>query len=374
MAKKATIAGNTFLFTGKLTEFTRMEAFDLGNLGVFDILIPEVAERFTWGEAKSAVKTFGGGYRLPLAFELEKLFKSSLFRGLLMNSYYWSGTETAKTRAKCQKYTNGGNYSSALFYNPSVIESKDTINYFFLIRMSKKKKVQTLLSTKILELALYDSIRKEYHLNNYVKDGLDRSKVFATYKQSNNSKSSFLLMLKWGGARQVNLQRVKAYRLKQIESKLTKFNKLIGKLSTEVLIDEYLSNEDIRISGVNLSFITKHLYFTKPNKFLIYDRFMINLHSALILEDNPSQIAHYFRESKKKLDFSIRYNMQGKAYSDFIERFKSLFLKVNEELSKRSVKSFNSLGEFEAFLFGNSQEKNLSNPRVMIKNFIIENR
>jgi hypothetical protein len=345
----------------------------LDEFDTFDVLIPEIAQKASWDEAKKSAKAIGNGYRLPLDFELKKLFKSSLFRGLLKNASYWSGTETAHSRARSQVYRNGDDWYY-WYENPSWIESKDTINYFFLIRMSKKKKVQTPLSTKILELALYDSIRKEYHLNNYVKDGLDRSKVFASYKQSNNSKSSFLLMLKWGGARQVNLQRVKAYRLKQIESKLTKFNSLIGKLSAEVLIDEYLSNEDIRISGVNLSFITKHLYFTKPNKFLIYDRFMINLHSALILEDNPSQIAHYFRESKKKLDFSIRYNMQGKAYSDFIERFKSLFLKVNEELSKRSVKSFNSLGEFEAFLFGNSQEKNLSNPRVMIKNFIIENR
>lgn len=348
--------------------------YDLGELGLLDLLFSEDFKPVEWNEAKSIAKKIGSGYRLPLDFELEKLFKSSLFRGVLKNASYWSGTETANSRARSQIYRNGGDWRSYWYQNPGDVESKDTINYFFLIRMSKKKKVQTPLSTKILELALYDSIRKEYHLNNYVKDGLDRSKVFATYKQSNTAKSSFLLMLKWGGVRPVNLQRVKAYRLKPIESKLTNFNRLIGKLSTEVLIDEYLSNEDIRISGVNLSFITKHLYFTKPNKFLIYDRFMINLHSAMILEDNPSQIAHYFRESKKKLDFSIRYNMQGKAYSDFIERFKSLFLKVNEELSKRSVKSFNSLGEFEAFLFGNSQEKNLSNPREMIKNFIIENR
>jgi hypothetical protein len=346
----------------------------LDEFGAFDVLIPESAQKASWDEAKRAAKAIGKGYRLPLDFELEELFKSSLFRGIINNSSYWSGTETAKMRARSQKYRNGGDYRALWYQHPGDVESKDTINYFFLIRMSKKKKVQTPLSTKILELALYDSIRKEYHLNNYVKDGLDRSKVFASYKQSNNSKSSFLLMLKWGGVRPVNLQRVKAYRLKQIESKLTKFNSLIGKLSAEVLIDEYLSNEDIRISGVNLSFITKHLYFTKPSKFLIYDRFMINLHAAMIIEDDPSLIEQYFNESKKKLDFSIRYNMQGKAYSDFIERFKSLFLKINEELSKRSVKSFNSLGEFEAFLFGNSQEKNLSNPRVMIKNFIIENR
>ena len=346
----------------------------LDEFGAFDVLIPESAQKTSWDEAKKAAKAIGKGYRLPLDFELEELFKSSLFRGIINNSSYWSGTETAKMRARSQKYRNGGDYRALWYQHPGDVESKDTINYFFLIRMSKKKKVQTPLSTKILELALYDSIRKEYHLNNYVKDGLDRSKVFASYKQSNNSKSSFLLMLKWGGVRPVNLQRVKAYRLKQIESKLTKFNSLIGKLSAEVLIDEYLSNEDIRISGVNLSFITKHLYFTKPSKFLIYDRFMINLHAAMIIEDDPSLIEQYFNESKKKLDFSIRYNMQGKAYSDFIERFKSLFLKINEELSKRSVKSFNSLGEFEAFLFGNSQEKNLSNPRVMIKNFIIENR
>jgi len=348
--------------------------FDLGELGLFDVLIPESTQTASWDEAKKAAKAIGKGYRLPLDFELEELFKSSLFRGIINNSSYWSGTETAKMRARSQKYRNGGDYRALWYQHPGDVESKDNINYFFLIRMSKKKKVQTPLSTKILELALYDSTRKEYHLNNYVKDGLDRSKVFATYKQSNNSKSSFLLMLKWGGVRPVNLQRVKAYRLKQIESKLTKFNSLIGKLSAEVLIDEYLSNEDIRISGVNLSFISKHLYFMKPNKFLIYDRFMINLHAAMIIEDDPSLIEQYFNESKKKLDFSIRYNMQGKAYSDFIERFKSLFLKVNEELSKRSVKSFNSLGEFEAFLFGNSQEKNLSNPREMIKNFIIENR
>ena len=347
--------------------------FDLGELGLFDLLFSEDLRPVDWNEAKSRAKRIGNRFRLPLDFELEELFKSSLFRGILKNASYWSGTETAHSRARSQMYRNGGDWRSYWYQNPGDVQSKDALNYFFLIRVSKKKKFQTPLSTKILELALNDAIRKEYHLNNYVKDGLDISMVFAAYKNNNTAKKSFLLMLKWGGVRPVNLQRVNDYRPKQIESKLTRFNLLIRKLNASNLIDEYLSRKDIRISGVNLSFITKHLYFTKPNKFLIYDRFMINLHSALILEDNPSQISHYFRESKKKLEFSIRYNMQGKAYSDFMERFQSLFIKVNEELSARSVKSFRSIGELEAFLFGGKVANDL-NPREMIKNYIKENR
>jgi hypothetical protein len=347
--------------------------FDLGELGLFDLLFSEDFRPVDWNEAKVRAKRIGNGFRLPLDFELEELFKSSLFRGILNNASYWSGTETAHSRARSQMYRNGGDWRSYWYQNPGDVQSKDALNYFFLMRVSKKKKFQTPLRTKILELALNDSIRKEYHLNNYVKNGLDRSIVFAAYKSNNTAKNSFLLMLKWGGVRPVNLQRVQDYTPKQIESKLIRFNLLIRKLNASNLIDEYLSRKDIRISGVNLSFITKHLYFTKPNKFLIYDRFMINLHSALILEDNPSLISHYFRESKKKLEFSIRYNMQGKAYSDFMERFQSLFIKVNEELSARSVKSFRSIGELEAFLFGGKVANDL-NPREMIKNYIKENR
>ena len=113
--------------------------YDLGELGLFDILFSEDFKPVEWNEAKSIAKKIGSGFRLPLDFELEKLFKSSLFRGVLKNASYWSGTETAHSRARSQIYRDGGDWRSYWYQNPGDVESKDAINYFFLIRLSKKK-------------------------------------------------------------------------------------------------------------------------------------------------------------------------------------------------------------------------------------------
>jgi hypothetical protein len=352
----------------------RFGVIELGEFGLYEVALPNEHVKLTWREAKVAARNLGQGFRLPLDYELEELFKSSLLRGILKNASYWSGTETAHTRARSQIYRNGGDLRSEWFVNPGDVESKDLNNYYLAIRKNNRSRVVNPFFTRILELALYDSIRKEYHLNNYVKNGLDRSKVFSAYKQSNTSKKSFLLMMKWGAARTINFERVSACKPKEIQNRLSKFNKLIHELDAESIVDEYLANEDYRISGVNLSFITKHLYFLKPEKFLIYDRFMQNLHVAILLDSDSDLISHYFSFSKKEKVFKIRGGMHGKAYADFIERFKILFTWVNEELARRTVKSFNSLGELESFLFGSANVRNLSNPRVMIVNYIFENK
>lgn len=352
----------------------RFGFIELGEFGKFEVALPSEPEKLTWREAKVAAKNLGQGFRLPLDYELEELFKSSLLRGILKNASYWSGTETAHTRARSQVYRNGGDYRSEWFVNPGDVESKDINNYYLAIRKNYRSRVVNPFFTRILELALYDSIRKEYHLNNYVKNGLDRSKVFSAYKQSNTSKKSFMLMMKWGSSRPINFERVSAYKPREIQSRLTKFNRLIQQHDAEFIVDEYLANEDYRISGVNLSFITKHLYFVKPEKFLIYDRFMQNLHVAMLLDGDSDLISHYFSFSRKEKAFKIRGGMHGKAYGDFIERFRLLFAWVNEELTRRSVKKFSSLGELEAFLFGSSKVRNLSNPREVIVNYIFENK
>ena len=351
----------------------RFGLIELGEFGMFEVALPSEPMKLAWREAKVAAKNLGQGFRLPLDYELEELFKSSLLRGILKNASYWSGTETAQTRARSQIYRNGGDLRSEWFVNPGDVESKDINNYYLAIRKNKRSRIVNPFFFSVLELALYDSIRKDYHLNNYVKDGLDRSMVFSTYKLSNTSKKSFLVMMKWGGSRPINFERVSARKPKEIESRLTKINKLIEKNDAEFIVDEYLSNDAYRISGVNLSFITKHLYFIKPKKFLIYDRFMQNLHVAMLLDSDSDLISHYFKFSEKEEVFKIRSRMHGKAYADFIERFKILFAWVNEELARRSVKSFDSLGELEAFLFGSERVKDLSNPRVMILNYIFEN-
>jgi len=80
----------------------RLEVIDLGEFGVFEVALPSEPVKLTWHEAKVAAKKMGQKFRLPLDYELEELFKSSLFRGILKNSSYWSGTETAHTRARSQ--------------------------------------------------------------------------------------------------------------------------------------------------------------------------------------------------------------------------------------------------------------------------------
>jgi hypothetical protein len=353
---------------------SEFESFDLGRLGVFDILITENFKRVNWKDAKAEAKAIGKGYRLPLDFELEELFKSSLFRGVLENASYWSGTETAQSRARSQCYRNGGDFRSEWFQHPGDIEDKDAFNYFFLVRKSRSKKIHNTLFNRILALALYDSIREKYHLNNYAKHGINRANVFGLYKQNKSKKNSFLSMLQWGGIRTANLNRVNAYRTRVLEDKLTSINALISKQKVEAIIDEYLTNPHVKISGVNLSFITKHLYFARPSKFVIYDRFMINLHVALLLEQDPGLIEQYFTGSNQPLKFSIRRKQEGKAYADFLNRFNTLYIKMNDELSKRGVEKFKSLGEFDAFLFGADKPRNSLNPRCLITDFITEPR
>ena len=140
-------------------------SLSLGGTSVVDILIPEDFPSANWGEAKLAAKKYGRGFRLPYDFELEALFKSSLFRGLLKNASYWSATDTAKTRARSQIYRNGGDFRAIYYQHPGDIEPKEALNYFFFIKKSNKTKSPGSLFINILELALYDSIRKKYHLN-----------------------------------------------------------------------------------------------------------------------------------------------------------------------------------------------------------------
>jgi len=178
-------------------------------------------------------------------------------------------------------------------------------------------------------------------------------------------------MLKWGEIRLANLDKVNAYKPSQLEKKLTAINELIKKQKAELIIDEYFSNIELRISGVNLSFITMHMYFVKPKKFLIYDRFMIKLHVAFLIENERKLIDKFFIKSKKQ-SLTIRNKMKGIAYADFLQRLNDFFVKVNSELSDRNVKTFDSKGEFEAFLFGEENNKSPYNPRELINNFIKE--
>jgi hypothetical protein len=344
---------------------------ELGSFGMFELVIPDDGEKLSWNKAKLLGKTFGRGFRLPLDFELEELFKTPLLRGYLKNVSYWSGTETAYTRAKSEVYRNGGNYRAYWHQDPGDIEDKDNVNYFFFIRKSKKKNINISLATQILKLALYDSIRQKYHINNYVRNDLNRSKVLLEYNRSNSSKKSFVSMLKWGEIRLANLDKVNAYKPSQLEKKLTAINELIKKQKAELIIDEYFSNIELRISGVNLSFITMHMYFVKPKKFLIYDRFMIKLHVAFLIENERKLIDKFFIKSKKQ-SLTIRNKMKGIAYADFLQRLNDFFVKVNSELSDRNVKTFDSKGEFEAFLFGEENNKSPYNPRELINNFIKE--
>jgi hypothetical protein len=345
---------------------------ELGSWGWFELAIPDDGIKMTWANAKILGKSFGTGYRLPLDFELEELFKTSLLRGYLKNVSYWSGTETAQKRARIQIYRNGGDIRANWFVNPGDIESKDNLNYFFFIRKSKKKNIKRSLANRILELALYDSIRQKYHINNYVRNDLNRSKVFLEYKRSNSSKKSFVSMLKWGQIRPANLNKVNAYKNSQLEKKLSAINELIKKKNAELIIKEYLSNNELKISGVNLSFITKHMYFLRPKKFIIYDGFMIKLHAAILLENERKLLDKFFFKSKNKLSFTIRDHMKGTAYADFLQRIDDLFVVINSELASRNVKTFDSKGEFEAFLFGEGNNRSLYNPRELINNFIKE--
>jgi hypothetical protein len=351
---------------------------ELGSLGIYEVLIPKNSQKKSWKDAKNASKKTGKGYRLPLDFELEELFKSSLLRGLINNYSYWSGSETAHTRARSQPYRNGGDFRAEWHIHPGNIEDKTSTNYYLFVRKSNQKKIKNSLFYKILELSLYDALREIFHLDNYVTDGIYRSKIQKLYKDKKVTKKVFLTTMKWGKIKKPNLNKILKNSKKQLESKLLKLNDFIDKNNPEDTINEYLSNDELHIKGVSMSFITKHLHFSQPNKFLIYDKWMKNLHYAMLIDQEASLTEIYFNPNYSFIynsEMKLKRGSEGGAYQDFITRFKKLYIEINKELKTRRLKPFKNMGEFEAFLFGNSEKKHLNyNPRKFIFDFIENNR
>ena len=352
----------------------------LDEFGAFDVLIPESAQKASWDEAKRAAKAIGKGYRLPLDFELEELFKSSLFRGIINNSSYWSGTETAKMRARSQKYRNGGDFRALWYQHPGDIEDKNSVNYFFFIRKSKRSETMHSLNLKILELSLYDSLRKKYHFNNYTTDEITRKNVFDIFKLKGNWSKKMIMTIKWGRIRKPNLNLVQKIDSKTLSQKIAEINKVIGSNNEVVFLDNYLKrNSVMKINGIGLAFITKYLYFyTGGKKFLIYDRWMKNLHYAMLLDNGLNMPQMYFKPTDTNLLFTelkLKRGIEGLAYQDFNIRFKKIYKEVNSELKLRRIKPFKNLGEFEAFMFGEyEKEYHSSNPRKLISDFIVKKK
>jgi hypothetical protein len=349
-----------------------LETIDLGRHGVYEVLISDDFTNAAWHEAKAKAKTAPKGFRLPLDYELEALFESALLKGLVKSGFYWSGTETAVTRARSQQY--GGSPSEHWIMNPRHVEDKNGLNIFLLVRKIGSKKTKMPFSKKVLELSLNPSVRKRFHFNNYVKNNLNRDGVLQIYKQGFLGVHSFIEMLKWGGLRIPNLNLVSKSEILEIERKLLKLDELISNNDPATIIDQYLSNSEIKIRGVGISFITKHLYFKRPNYFIIYDKFMINVHVAMLLEDDSNLIYEYYGRSNDRADYHIRYKSEGAAYADFLTRLNILYKKVNMELELRSAPKFRTIGQFEAFLFGNHRDKDDLNPRVMTSKYIAEHQ
>lgn len=199
---------------------TRSVLVNVGDKG-YELAIFDKKRKCDWFEAIEFAKKFKGGWRLPLDFELESIFKSPVLQGVLKNDSYWSLTETANNRARSQVYRNGGDFRKIWYSDPGAIEDKNAINYIFLVRSKR------FLSDKTIKF-----IDSSF---NYYSEGYDLKKYpISIYKTAQNQFSklkadeniiSSALIWKWGYLRKTSFPSKQAELIKKIQSQWKYFVK-----------------------------------------------------------------------------------------------------------------------------------------------------
>lgn len=223
------------------------------------------------------------------------------------------------------------------------------------------------------------------------KGELGRADIFKEVEEGNLYKAFFMIIL-WGGIFQSNLNWV----LESIkEDDVNKKKDPTNKTSTEKLQDIYhlVNIGDIhgafakmitntygnnRIKGINVSFLTKILYFfdisNRGENTLIFDKWSMLEHCALIASSNESFTDYYHIERSGENNIKINPIPQKDKYDiyeDFIIRMNNL------EVSAEKLEEF-----LFGYKFGSKQDnecqeidkkngrKNYSNPRRFVVNYL----
>lgn len=196
---------------------------------------------------------------------------------------------------------------------------------------------------------------------------LNRGIVFSAFEE--DLYKGFVYAMLWGGlgvGQGVwrNLTTAMSFSKDTITEKLKRVKSLLddGNLK-EAFISMHRGNN--KIKGIGPSYFTKILYFmySKDRKAelypLIYDKWGMHIHSALLLEAGQNLNSYGFLyiigDRKKRC---ILYDI----YDDYLKRMKAL----SDELKLKNP------GILEEFLFGQSRKINRStnNPRVVLLNYL----
>jgi hypothetical protein len=205
---------------------------------------------------------------------------------------------------------------------------------------------------------------------------INRTDVLDFYKSGAPDCDKFVLAMIWGGIGRRNLNLLQSIGKKELNKKLSIINTQISKSLSKDFINEYFSNSSIHISGVGLSFLTKHFYFQNQGvDYLIYDKWTKRVHAAILSESDPKLLIAFFRKIASlgiNKDLFIKSRMEGQAYLDFCSRMDALFLSLK---SSKDLKSkFSNKGELESFLFGEGRKINEpNNPRNWLFRFLKNN-
>ncbi len=198
---------------------------------------------------------------------------------------------------------------------------------------------------------------KEVLIEFMKKDELERTDIFNEVEEGHLYKAFFMIIL-WGGIFQSNLNWViksieeddknkqKDSKNKTLTEKLQDTSHLVNIGDIHSAFRKMTTNTpgNNRIKGINVSFLTKILYFfdssRRGEKALIFDKWSKLEHCALIASSNENYSDYYHIEKSDKNNIKIEV-VRGKdeyeLYKDYIKRMNKLEVPA---------------GKLEEFLFG----------------------
>ena len=187
--------------------------------------------------------------------------------------------------------------------------------------------------------------------------GISRKDIFSLVDNRDFYKA-LMLILDWGGAFQSNRNRVLGMK-EDVKSKLERTYNLVNgtdevqcdvEKAFRLMFDKPSNDEqDNRINGIGVSFLTKVLFFfdksKKGKKALIFDKWSQIEHCALIIANNE-RLDDFYRiiQTKRSIKITSYQKDIYYLYDDYMTRMRSIATDLGMD----------NIGKLEEFLFGYS--------------------
>lgn len=200
---------------------------------------------------------------------------------------------------------------------------------------------------------------------------INRTDIIELYSNPNiKEELKLFFALNWGGINKSNYAKVVKLKREVLRHKIFLINKSVD---SPHFLSQYLNKfNDMHITGIGVSFITKHMYFLNKDKYFIYDKWTKRAHLAMLLSDDSCDTECFFKlKGSCTINDDIALNIKNidSAYKDFCERVIIVQNEINSRLS--DCLKFITPGHLESFLFGEGyHSKDLNNPRVWTNNYI----